>query len=149
MALSEDQRHQLVAGYIGAAARDLKAAELIAESRDPDVAALAAYHVQQCAEKLAKALFAVRGYTITKEHRLDINLKVVVGEALAKPLASFVRYDRFATTTRYPSTSGKLAAGPAFDELDEDLEKLRALLGQAREEFGVPVPETPLRERAR
>lgn len=124
-------------------------ADLIAESRDPDVAALAAYHVQQCAEKLAKALFAARGYTITKEHRLDINLKVVAGEPLAVPLASFVRYDSFATATRYPSTSGKLAAGPALDELDEDLEKLRALLGRAREELGIPVPETPPRTRTR
>ena len=137
MALSDAQRHQLVAGYVGAAARDLKVAEIIAASRDADVAALAAYHVQQCAEKLAKALFAARGYTITKEHRLDINLKVVAAEPLAAPLASFVAYDKFATTTRYPSTSGKLAAGPAPHELDGDLERLRALLARARTELGV------------
>lgn len=144
MALSEEQRHQLVAGNLGAAARDLKAADLIAESGDTDVAALAAYHVQQCAEKLAKALFAARGYLITKEHRLDINLRVVASEPLAALLASFVRYDKFATTTRYPSTSGKLAAGPTPDELDEDIEKLRALLARAREELGVPVSAVPV-----
>ncbi len=147
MALSEDQRRALVSGYLSAAARDLKVADLIVESRDPDVSALAAYHVQQCAEKLAKALFAARGHTITKEHRLDVNIKVVTAEPLAVPLADFVRYDRFATTTRYPSTSGKLAAGPSLDELDEDIEKLRTLLVKAREELAVPEPLPPTRIR--
>jgi HEPN domain-containing protein len=145
MALSDEQRHRLVAGYIGAASRDLKVADLIVESRDPDVAALAAYHVQQCAEKVAKALFAARGFTITKEHRLDINIKAIASEPLAIPLASFVRYDSFATTTRYPSTSGKLAAGPALDELGDDVEKLRSLLAKAREELDTPETPPPVR----
>jgi hypothetical protein len=61
MALSEDDiRRGLIAGYIGAATRDLKVANLIATSGDPDVSALAAYHVQQCAEKIAKAIFAAQ-----------------------------------------------------------------------------------------
>jgi HEPN domain-containing protein len=137
MALSNEQRHRLVAGYIGAAARDLKAAELIADSKDSDVAAIAAYHVQQCAEKIAKALFAARGYTITKEHRLDINLQVLAAEPLAEPLALFVRYDSFATTARYPSTSGKLATGPSVDELSNDLAQLRALLLRASIDLGM------------
>lgn len=147
MALSEEQRHRLVAGYIGAAARDLKAAEVLADSRDAELAVPAAYHVQQCAEKLAKALFAARGLPITREHRLEVNLPAVVDQPLATPLASFVRYDKFATTTRYPSTSGKLAAGPALDELDEDIQKLRTLLARAREDLGVPELPPPTRAR--
>jgi len=58
MALSDaDIRAKQIAGYLGAAARDLKVAELIADSRDPDLASTAANHVQQCAEKVAKAVF--------------------------------------------------------------------------------------------
>ena len=54
-----------MAGYLGAASRDLKAAQLIADSRDPDMASTAANHVQQCAEKVAKAVFIARGVTVT------------------------------------------------------------------------------------
>jgi len=147
MALSDERRHALVSGYIGAAARDLKAAEMMAESRDADVAIIAAYHIQQCAEKLAKGLAAARGYLVTKEHRLEFNIQPLASEALAAPLAEFVRYDHFATTTRYPSTSGKLATGPAHDELTEDLEKLRNLLDRTRDELGVPEPPAPMRTR--
>ena len=37
MVLSDDDiRAKQIAGYLGAASRDLKAAELVADSRDPD-----------------------------------------------------------------------------------------------------------------
>jgi HEPN domain-containing protein len=149
MALSDDERQRLVTGYIGAAARDLKAAEIMATSRDDDVGVIVAYHIQQCAEKLAKGLAAARGYLVTKEHRLAENIKPLESEPLAAPLGEFVRYDKFATTTRYPSTSGKLATGPAHEELAEDLAKLRALLDRARHELAVPPPERPTRVRTR
>lgn len=141
MALSDDERLQLVAGYIRAAERDLKAAEMMTTSQDEDVAVIAAYHVQQCAEKLAKGIAAARGYLVTKEHRLSENIRPLASEPLAAPLAEFVRYDKYATTTRYPSTSGKLAMGPAHDELVEDLAKMRALVMRARNDLAIPVSQ--------
>lgn len=140
MALSDDEIQQrLIVGYLGAANRDLKAAELLAQTRDPDLATTAAYHVQQCAEKVAKAVFVARGVTVTKEHRLVENnealLRTNPGEPWVLKLKPLEPYDRFATASRYPSTVGKLAAGPAHDELDDDIAKVRRLLEEARSEF--------------
>ena len=94
-----------------------------------------------------KAIFIARGVTVTKEHRLVINietlLKAVPDEPWAAKLSPLAPYDGYATTSRYPSTIGKLAAGPAADELDDDIEKARGLLEAARAEFiadGVPTP---------
>ena len=145
MALSDTEiRERQIAGYLGAAARDLRVAELIAASRDPDLASSAANHVQQCAEKLMKAVFIARGVTVTKEHRLVINtetlLKSVPGEPWADKLKPLMPYDDYATTSRYPSTMGKLSAGPAPDTLADDIEKLRHLLEASRAEF---MPDRP------
>jgi HEPN domain-containing protein len=150
MALSDaDIRAKQIAGYLGAAARDLKVAELIADSRDPDLASTAANHVQQCAEKVAKAVFIARGVTVTKEHRLVINietlLKAVPDEPWAEKLKPLAPYDDYATTSRYPSTMGKLSAGPAPDELDDDIEKVRRLLTAARTEFMADREPSPPR----
>jgi HEPN domain-containing protein len=142
MATSEREiRAKLIAGYLGAAARDLKAAQLIADSRDSDMASTAANHVQQCAEKIAKAIFVARGVTVTKEHRLVINieslLKVVPGEPWAERLQTLTPYDDYATTSRYPTTMGRLSAGPSSDELDAGIDAARGLLAEARREFGM------------
>jgi HEPN domain-containing protein len=140
MALSEhDIRQKQIAGYLGAALRDLKTAELIARSNDTDLASTAANHVQQCAEKVAKAVFVARGVTVTKEHRLVINLeqlfKADPHESWVARLKPLTPYDDYATTSRYPSTMGKLSAGPAFDELNDDIAKVRSLLDAARAEL--------------
>lgn len=140
MAISEnDVRRRLCLGYLDAAERDLKVAELIAQSSDRDLLAMAAYHVQQCAEKVAKAVFVARGVTVTKEHRLTENLDTLFKADAAEPWVSRLRglegYDRYATTARYPSTTGKLSAGPAPQELADDLIKVRSLLAQARHEL--------------
>jgi HEPN domain-containing protein len=140
MALSDKEiRERLIVGYLGAAARDLKAAELIADSRDPDLASTAAYHVQQCAEKVAKAIFVARGITVTKQHRLEENIETLLKANPADPwvgkLKPLETYDRYATAARYPATMGKLASGPAPKELDDDIQRVRRLLQQARSEL--------------
>lgn len=140
MALSDaDIRQRQIVGYLGAALRDLKAAELLARSNDVDLASTAANHVQQCAEKVAKAVFIARGVTVTKEHRLVINIEALLKadphEVWAERLKPLTPYDDYATTSRYPSTMGKLSAGPAPDELADDIKKVRSLLDAARAEL--------------
>lgn len=103
------------------------------------MASTAAYHVQQCAEKLAKAIFIARNVLVTKEHRLAINLetlfKAVPDEPWIERLKPLAPYDDYATAARYPSTTGKLASGPEAAELEDDLRKVRALLDAARAEL--------------
>jgi len=135
-------RARLIAGYLGAAERDLRAAELIAASKDRNLSSTAAYHVQQCAEKVAKAVFATRGLVITREHRLTENVDALLTNDPQEPwvpkLKALEAYDRYATSARYPSTMGKLAMGPEQEELDDDIAKVRALLGDARRELEKP-----------
>jgi HEPN domain-containing protein len=52
------RRTKVAAGLLGAALRDIKSAETLVETRDPDQAFTAAYLVQQAAEKITKALLA-------------------------------------------------------------------------------------------
>ena len=133
---------RLTAGYLGAAGRDLMAAELLSKGHNPEMSSTAAYHLQQCVEKLIKAVFIARALTVTKEHRLLQNIEVL---AKAKPgdpwigrLMPLQTYDIYATTKRYPSSTGKLATGPAVDVLERDIERLRQLLAQAATELAVP-----------
>lgn len=59
----------------------------------------------------------------------DIRQRQIVGYLPLTP------YDDYATTSRYPSTMGKLSAGPAPDELADDIKKVRSLLDAARAEL--------------
>jgi len=110
MALSDDEiRQRLIAGYLGAAARDIKAAELLANTHDADLASTAAYHVQQCAEKVAKAILVARDVIVTTEHRLKANLAARTAAVPSDPwppkLNPLERYDAYATTSRYPTST--------------------------------------------
>ena len=59
----------VVAGYLAAAADDLDAARRLAA---PPANRLAAYHLQQAAEKLVKALLVHRNIHPGVEHRIDV-----------------------------------------------------------------------------
>lgn len=137
----------LVAGYLGAASRDLKAAAIVAATRDPDLASTAAHHLQQCTEKLAKALSVGKGRTVAEEHRLRETLDALMAADRNEPwvprLTPFVAYDSYAEAP-YPDATGNLSTGPQADELKEDIEKVRQLLQQARDELGIPeLPPAP------
>lgn len=96
----------------------------------------AAFHLEQAAEKLVKAVRLGRGLRVTADH----NIEALVDELPAddpwqtklrvlEPLAAY------ATTYRYPSPTGRRKAGPTNDEVLVWLKTISALSAEARAAF--------------
>ena len=144
------RRTKVAAGLLGAALRDMKSAETLVETRDPDQAFTAAYLVQQAAEKITKALLAHNGLLVTKEHRLAFNLPALRDDPQAPSLEPFARYDAYATSARYPFPNGDLYPPPNIDVLEEHVANLRALYRSTLTRLGLPDPPArPRTERSR
>jgi HEPN domain-containing protein len=93
----------------------------------------AAFHLQQAAEKLVKAVRLTRGLRITAEH----NIEVLVDElphddvwhaklTILEPLSIY------ATSYRYPSPMGKRKSGPSHDEALVWIKTIAGLTAEAR-----------------
>ena len=95
----------------------------------PDVRVIAAFHLQQAAEKLVKAVRLSRGLHATADH----NIPVLVGELKSDDewkaeLEGLGALSAYATAYRYPSPGGRRSAGPPADEVKTWLTKLSSLL---------------------
>jgi HEPN domain-containing protein len=120
-------------GYLDAAGEDLDAARRLLAS-PPN--RLAFHHLQQAAEKLAKALLTSRDVHPGREHRLGLlALQLPTGDPWHGVLSGLAHLDRFATAFRYPGTTGRLPSGSAESEARADLARLEELLQRARREL--------------
>jgi HEPN domain-containing protein len=100
---------QVIAGYLAAVADDLDAARRLAA---PPANRLAAYHLQQAAEKLVKAVLVHRKIHPGVEHRIDVLVRMLdVSDPWLPQLDPLDRFTPYATTYRYPSPTGRLRAG--------------------------------------
>lgn len=125
----------IVLGYLKAVVEDLDAAERLTS---PPASRLADFHVQQAAEKLAKAVLTARGVHATREHRLQFLAESLPeGEPWRARLGSMAHVDRFATAFRYPGTSGRLPVGRPPDETLADVARLRSWVAEAEGEAGI------------
>jgi HEPN domain-containing protein len=121
---------RVVAAYLDDVELDVDAAKrLIAEPPNR----LAAFHLQQAAEKLIKAVRLVRGLRVTAEHNLELLINELPRDdswrgklAILEPLSSY------ATAYRYPSPMGKRKAGPGRDEVLIWINAIAALCAEAR-----------------
>jgi HEPN domain-containing protein len=124
----------VVLGYLAAVADDLDAARRLVA---PPANRLAAYHLQQAAEKLVKAVLVHRKIHPGVEHRIDVLVRMLDDadpwQALLDPLD---RFSPYATTYRYPSPTGRLKAGPDAASVLADLEEVQKLLDRARRQLG-------------
>lgn len=122
-------------GYLRAAAEDLEAARRLTS---PPASRLADFHVQQAAEKLAKAVLTARGVHATREHRLQLLAEALPeGEPWRARLEALAHVDRFATAFRYPGTSGRLPTGRPPEETLADVERISAWVAEAESEAGI------------
>ncbi len=135
-----------VGPYLADAEADVRAAEVLLA--EPDLASSgnrqAAFHLQQAAEKLTKAVRVHRGLAATKEHRIDqLVMGVSVGEPQKLPdadpwigkLMPLDPLSEYATAFRYPSTSGRLKAGPDSAAVKGWIARIRSLIKEARAEL--------------
>ena len=94
---------------------------------------LAAFHVQQAAEKLVKALRLHRGLFATAEHNIEALVEELpADDAWRAKLLPLEAASAFATTYRYPAPSGRRKPEPPRDELLEWIRRIEALTDEAR-----------------
>ena len=111
---------------------DMQAAELLANIGNR----LAAYHVQQAVEKLARALVVHSGVEVGPQHNVAVILdKLPADSPWHAKLEKLARYSAFATAFRYPTSGGRLPESPPKETLLTDLKALREHVRVARDEL--------------
>lgn len=115
-----------------AAQADLAAAERLL----PDLVRPAAYHLQQAAEKLGKAVLAGGGLVPPRSHDLGYLASLLpLDHALRAKLAAFDDLTVYHLAGRYP-IGDALAPPPGTDELLERLRRLREFQASVRSHLG-------------
>lgn len=120
----------VIAAYLDDVAGELEAARRLSE--DPP-SRFAAFHLQQAAEKLAKAVRIHRGLFATADHNI---LALIDGfptdDVWRVKLSALGVLSAYATTFRYPSATGKRKPGLTRKEVLEWIEKIHALVVELR-----------------
>lgn len=121
-----------VAALLELAAQDADAARTLAAANNR----YAAYHCQQAAEKLAKAVLLHRSVESGAEHRLDVLFALLPkGDPWEARLRPFEEWSPYATTFRYPTPGGRIVAAPDPAKVTAATSALDALLLAARDEL--------------
>ena len=121
---------RVIAAYLDDVDLELEAARRLAA--DPPNR-FAAFHVEQAAEKLVKAIRLMRGLRVTADH----NIEALVDELPADDpwrieLRILEPLSAYATTYRYPSPTGKRRAGPSNEEVFAWIKTIAGLAAKAR-----------------
>lgn len=96
----------------------------------------AAFHLEQAAEKLVKAVRLVRGLRVTADHNIEALVDELPADDPWRPKLRVVEpLAAFATTYRYPSPTGKRKSGPSNAEVLDWVNTISALLTAARAEL--------------
>jgi HEPN domain-containing protein len=113
--------------FITLARVDLELAKLVS-ARDPGNAA---FHLQQAAEKLAKAVLDIEGIPSGVTHQIGALAALLPTDHVFRPdLATFDRFSSYATSTRYPLPGGGLPRLPAKDFLAEGIREVASLVDE-------------------
>lgn len=120
----------VVVAYLDDAASDLDAAVRLAV--DPPNRHCA-FHLQQAAEKLAKAVRLHRALPATINHQIAVLVDELSDDDEWKTrLRALAPLSQFSTTYRYPSPTGRRTPAPATDDLQMWIERITALVEAAR-----------------
>lgn len=132
-----DRQKKVIEALLEDAESDLEMAELGVQAGNR----LAAFHVQQAAEKLIKSLRVHCGLRQASSHDLEeliegsehAGLKPIPSEAPHRSeLCRFTELTKYATTFRYPSPKGDRKQVP-MDDVDRDRAALVVLSGRMRQ----------------
>ena len=123
-----------IATQLELAEQDAQAAQLLAQHGNR----YAAFHCQQAAEKLIKAILDQRGIEYGGEHHLDVLVDRLADDDPWKPiLRKLERHTPYATTFRYAKPSGGLMPAPDPKVSMKDAAELQELIGRARADLGM------------
>ncbi len=113
--MSDSER---IASLMALANDDLQAARLLLAS----VPRQAAYHLQQAAEKIVKALLVREGVDPGRIHQIGrLARELPSSHPLQKPLLEIDRLTVYGTAMRYPQASGHVPKSPSASQLSKDL----------------------------
>ncbi len=120
----------VVAGYFQLLREDLAAARQLFTG----VPRAAAFHLQQAAEKLVKAILSAEGIHVGADHDIGQLIgKLPSDHDWRQDLAELDYLSRFATAFRYPSPSGRIAPAPDRTELERYEALIRSLADEAED----------------
>ena len=106
-----------IVAFLELAAQDVEAARALAAKNNR----YAAYHCQQAAEKLIKAVLLHRRLESGTEHRLDVLVdELPDGDPWKSKLRPLEIYLPYATTYRYPAPGGRIVAAPDMAQVAVD-----------------------------
>lgn len=118
-----------ISAFLALAVEDVEAARTLAATGNR----YAAYHCQQAAEKLMKAVLLHRGIESGTEHRLDVLVDKLPDTDPWKPsLRPLDAYSPYATTYRYPTPGGRVSAVPDAARVSADADAIDTLIRKAR-----------------
>ncbi len=118
----------VVDGYFQVLREDLTAARQLLAG----VPRAAAFHLQQAAEKLVKAILSAENIHVGADHDIGQLIgKLPEGHDWRLDLAELTYLSRFATAFRYPSPSGRVAPAPDRGELERYEALIRTLADEA------------------
>lgn len=119
----------IIAAYLDDAMEDLDMAQ---RAVDPPNR-FAAFHLQQAAEKIIKAVRLHRGLLLTKEHNLRALIdELPVDDPWRTKLEPTEDLSEFATTYRYPTSIGRRKSGLPKAETQAMIKLLTELVADAR-----------------
>lgn len=123
-------RHGVIAAYLDDVGVSLDAGlRLIADPANR----MAAFHLQQAAEKLVKAVLLSRGLRITTEDSIELLVEELPqDDPWRTKLVALEPLYVYATSFRYPSPTGRRNDGLGSDEVLAWIRKLSALCAEAR-----------------
>jgi HEPN domain-containing protein len=127
---------RVVAAYLDEVDVELDAVKRLAA--DPPNR-LAAFHLQQGAEKLVKAVRLIRGLRVTADHNLEALVQELpAGDPWQAKLRAIEPLSAYATTYRYPSPAGRRKDGPGKEQVLTWAQAIAELNAEARATFLKP-----------
>ena len=125
----------LVLGFLKTAERDIAGVDLLL----PDLPDLAAFHAQQAAEKLARAVCLHEGLPDLRTHDITrITEQLAQEHPLRKSLVKLDSLTGAATAWRYPDAEGEFPRPPEPSEIQAALRQIKSIQAEIRGWLSVP-----------
>ncbi|MBK7395927.1 MAG: HEPN domain-containing protein [Myxococcales bacterium] len=126
----------LVANLLRVAREDLEGAKLLADQSNRN----AVYLCEQAAEKIIRAILTSEGLHGGIRHQLNEMVDAIPdANPLKAPLREIEFLTAYATSYRYPTSSGRVLKAPSAVQLGVAFAKVAAVLAQAATGLGVDL----------